>query len=853
MNDETSGAREGTRRASVRAVTLALVLFGGSLAGAEEADRAPSRTRTLAAGPRYEAGWLHRFLLGSGYRDLWALPVEVEILDLDAWSGGLVAEEKGGGKQTRSLDFEGGDGREWEFRSIDKDPTAAVPPSLRETFAVWIFQDLTSASLPGGGVVVDALAAAAGIPHVKHRIVVLPDDPRLGAFRDEFAGMLGALAEEVSVKPPVTPGFEGYTRIVDTDELDALLDADPDVRVDSRAFLRARLLDLLVGDSDRHRGQWDWARDAETGRFVAVPKDRDLAFVKFDGLLPRLARQDVLHVVDFEADYPPIVHLAWQARRVDRRYLADLEWPAWKETAEELQARLTDAVIDEASRRLPPPYSRADGKTLAARLEARRDALPAAARRLYELLAREAEVHGTDVSDSAQVLRQGDGAVEVVLSGTKGPYFRRRFLPTETEEVRIFLKGGDDRALSEGRGSPRVRVRLVGGDGHDVLDDGAGHTRFYDSNGDNQVVEGPGTQITLRPYTPPTDEDGNPERDWGSQSRFLPWLRGSEDYGLVLGAGFERTGFGFRKHPYAERHTVRAGYSTNLRTGGVEYEYDSLRTDDRRRFHVTAQASALDLIHYFGFGNETTDEGPQSVYDVRLTQYALAPSYRLDVSGIDVSVGPVLKYADTDVSSTTLLARERPYGAGRFGQVGARAGMTFDRRGRVAGRSTGGLLSVEGTVYPGLWSVSDTFVRVEGEGMAFVAVGLPLEPTFALRAGGAKLFGRYPFHEAATLGGSASIRGLLRQRYAGDASIFGNAELRLLLVRQNLGLVPRFGVFGLGDVGRVFLEGEPSDRWHTAVGGGIWLSVADPRNVVSLALAHGEGRLRFHLQGGFSF
>ena len=103
------------------------------------------------------------------------------------------------------------------------------------------------------------------------------------------------------------------------------------------------------------------------------------------------------------------------------------------------------------------------------------------------------------------------------------------------------------------------------------------------------------------------------------------------------------------------------------------------------------------------------------------------------------------------------------------------------------------------------------------------------------------------------MGGSESLRGLLRQRYVGDASAYGNAELRLLLVRRDRALIPRFGVFGLGDVGRVFSKGESSDLWHTAVGGGVFVSVADPKNVLSVALARGEGELRFYLQGGFSF
>ena len=282
MNDEKTRSRSSRRARGAGTAVLAALFLGGAVAAAHAAE-APAPKQTLAAGARYEASGFHRFFLGSGYRDLWTLPIEVEVLDLASWSGGLVAEKKGGGRQTQALRFEGADGREWRFRSVDKDPTAVLPSALKDSFAARIVQDQISASHPLGVLVVDALADAVGLPHVEHRLVVLPDDPRLGEFREEFRGMLGTLEENPSVKSPVTPGFERFTKIVDTDELEELLDADPGERVDSRSLLRARLVDLVIGDSDRHRSQWDWARDAESGRFVAVPQDRDLAFVKFDG------------------------------------------------------------------------------------------------------------------------------------------------------------------------------------------------------------------------------------------------------------------------------------------------------------------------------------------------------------------------------------------------------------------------------------------------------------------------------------------------------------------------------------------------------------------------------------------
>jgi hypothetical protein len=51
----------------------------------------------------------------------------------------------------------------------------------------------------------------------------------------------------------------------------------------------------------------------------------------------------------------------------------------------------------------------------------------------------------------------------------------------------------------------------------------------------------------------------------------------------------------------------------------------------------------------------------------------------------------------------------------------------------------------------------------------------------------------------------------------------------------------------------VFLEGESSDRWHGAAGGGVWFAFAGRANTISAAVARGEERTGFYLRAGFGF
>ena len=65
--------------------------------------------------------------------------------------------------------------------------------------------------------------------------------------------------------------------------------------------------------------------------------------------------------------------------------------------------------------------------------------------------------------------------------------------------MRVYLGDGNDRVVTRGRSSG-PKLRIVGGNGRDVFDESvSGGTRFYDSNGDNQVLRGSGTKSGNKP------------------------------------------------------------------------------------------------------------------------------------------------------------------------------------------------------------------------------------------------------------------------------------------------------------------------------------------------------------------
>ena len=186
--------RSRLRRRAIAPLVVVLPLWGADGAAAQ-AGRLIYRsipekgdtTHLVVPGGRFKANRLHRWIYGSNYRQLWTAPVEVPVLDLDAIGGGLSPMRTGGFGQSISLHFSGEDGRRYTVRSLDKDPSKRLEEELRHTLAEDVVQDQMSSLLPAGGLVVDALMEATGILHAPHRLVVIPDDPRLGAYRQEYA------------------------------------------------------------------------------------------------------------------------------------------------------------------------------------------------------------------------------------------------------------------------------------------------------------------------------------------------------------------------------------------------------------------------------------------------------------------------------------------------------------------------------------------------------------------------------------------------------------------------------------------------------------------------------------------
>lgn len=486
-------------------------------------------TAVVIPGPEYSAGWLHETFFGAHYRDLWTAPVAVPVLDLDSFAGGLTPTEAGGGFQTKSLRFVSADGRHFKFRSVDKDPTSVLPPELRNTFAADLAKDQISSSHPSAALVVDSLAGIVGVPRLHPALVLLPDDNRLGEFRARYGGTLGIFERYPEPGPRGLEMVPCAVSVQNGLKMFRSMDEDSRRRPDAGAYLRARLLDVYVGDWDRHVKQWRWARceEGERVRWEPLPMDRDQAFALFDGFVPWIAEMAVPQFDGFGEDYNELFSVTYSGRFLDRRIFPALDRPAWDSITADVVARLTDGAIAGAVDAMPPEHRALVGDALASALRNRRDRLPEISREYYRMVADFVDVYLSDRREAVEVDRCGEDSVRVTAwirekeTGlpTGSPVYDRIFDGRDTREIRLYLMGGDDSVVVSGDVETSIDLRVIGGKGDDRLIDRS-HVRgvlwgvvpfipqadrstwFYGGTGRNSILAGPSCTVIEKDDSP---------------------------------------------------------------------------------------------------------------------------------------------------------------------------------------------------------------------------------------------------------------------------------------------------------------------------------------------------------------
>ena len=338
-------------------------------------------------------------------------------------------------------------------------------------------------------------------------------------------------------------------------------------------------------------------------------------------------------------------------------------------------------------------------------------------------------------------------------------------------------------------------------------------------------------------------------RDWGTWSYTQRAASYAPSVGVLASISHTWFRYGFRKDPFASRSIARLDVSLGERRPRLTYDGTFRRTNSTRVTNVQLTASGLELIRFHGIGNETSSDSGTSYYRVFQNLFRFEPAWVLRGGEHTTwSLGVVAQYTETRANAKRLRTT-RPRECS-FGQAGGRLSASSPAK-RL--RADPRLPTAAGAPLSAIWDVESTFGEAHASASTYLSAKVPLAPTLALRAGANRVWGTFPFHEAAFLGGSSTLRGWDEQRFAGRSAVFGASELRVLLGKVFIIVPADLGVVGFADVGQVAVDGERSDVWHSGVGGGIWIAPITRVHTVSLTVARGRERTAFYVKSGFAF
>jgi hypothetical protein len=567
---------------------------------------------TIAVAPEYDqVSGVHRVLLGENYRKEWAVPVKIKVLNLSKEKGGLTVLQKGGGMQTKSLRLKDKTGQEWVLRSVQKYPERVLPPTLRAGLTKAIIQDQTTTANPFASLTVPPMADALGIPHSNPEIVYVGDDPALGKFSDDYKNSVFLFEEREPLESEDTDN---------TKKVQKKLREDNDVRVDSKMVLRARLLDMVIGDWDRHDDQWRWDKDKSKKEtvYTPIPRDRDQVYYKTSGIFPWIVAHQWLKAKfqPFKDEIRDIGAWNFNGRFFDRYFLNELNEDDWKEQISYVQAHLTDEVINKAMQRMPKDIYSLSAKDIIKTVIARRNNLTKQGIDYYRFISGQVDIPASEKNEQIEINQLDGGKVSLTVRNIKKDstlgktVYERTFDPEVTKEVRIYGFGGGDKFKVAGNGKSPIKIRMVGAPGADsfIVDKDVDNKRnlfIYDRSDEANVL--PDKSLAkIRTSTDTSVTSYNRKNFEYNRPQPILYARYNNDYGVILTAGYAYTKHGFRKTPYEWRQELLVNYAFGRKSFLIRYNADfkQLLGKNDLLVHFTSRGPH-NISNFFGIGNNT--------------------------------------------------------------------------------------------------------------------------------------------------------------------------------------------------------------------------------------------------------
>lgn len=823
----------------------------------------------------------HNLFLGTHYRRYYGMKIESKTATLDTLFGGLKPDIAGGGHQSKSLRLVDKDGKEYVMRAVKKSVSRFlqsvafkdqyVEKDFENTFAEDFLYDFYTTSHPFAPLAVGVLADAIGVSHTNPKLYYIPKQSSLEEFNSNFGNELYLVEERPSESQIKLKSFGTPTDIIGTDDVLEKLIKDEKYSIDENEYIKARLFDMLIGDWDRHYDQWRWGEYKENDNIIykPIPRDRDQAFSKYDGALISLLMNipALRHMQSYKKDIKNVKWFNREAYPLDLAFLKTASKKDWINEARYIQENLSDDAIDNAFKNLPKEVQDKTISEIKENLKARKAKLTNYASDYYSVLQKTVLIVGTNKKDKFIVTHISKNKIEVAVYRLKkdGDELISKVTYNDSDTKKIWIYGLDDDDEFEVKGhyKSKINIRLIGGQNNDIYTvengkkikilDFESKNNTFNIDSKTQKKLNDNYETNLYNYKKPK---------YNAFSGF-PMLGYNPDDGIKMGINANYTINHFKQNPYTRKHNFNANYY--FATEGFEllYNLSIPKLVGAWDFDLETQFTSPNFaINYFGYGNKTLSNDDVEGMDfnrVRIRIIKAAPQIKkVSTNGSALTIQSVFENIEIDRTknrfvTTSNTVNTNVFESQQFAGVGLK--YSYENYDNPSLPTIGMGFSIAGSWKMNLSDTNRNFPTIESklnfnhkidtEGKLVLAT---------LLKGKAVLNNNFEFYQGATLGGDYDLRGFRNERFLGKQSFFQSTDLRWNIGQIRESIVPMsYGVLGGFDYGRVWLDGEKSNKWHQSFGGGLWLNGL---NVITARITYfkslnDDGRIAFGLGFGF--
>jgi hypothetical protein len=541
-----------------------------------------------------------------------------------------------------------------------------------------------------------------------------------------------------------------------------------------------------------------------------------------------------------------VAEFSKSAINLDRAVLQRTDLDDWLEEVAYIQKNMTPEIVKKAFEEMPEEVQDEQWQKTQEDFLAREANLEGIITRYYEHFLKFQTLKGTDKDDIFIVDKSKKGQVSVLAQRFKkakpaDTLFQRTFYDGQTEDLWLYGLDDDDTFVVIGNENPEMRIVIAGGKGKDnyriengkgvrVFDYKSEENAYSDSNSATFIKR---DDYNVNHYS--TEKEPSVKSVIGFDNSYNP------DYGYIPRLSYQKMIMDYETNPYSRMYGLGIEYHSLTQAAIFDFRAGLSNAFKHLNLELNGRLTTNNYTeNFFGFGNGSSNNIDLSFDAARIAlqrkniglslykngDYGSSFRYGIEFEQVDVDGFSSDNYLNYHINYAYVSKDDERF-TSRGTEFTATGGYTDD-----LDQSSGFFFLDPALAF---WNAVDSKRK------------LVLKTAVAgqLRLGDDPLF-----YQAARIGANSGLRGYRMQRFTGNQSVVGTAELRYDFKPRKTGLFPLYITTYAGvDAGRVWSDLDINNNLYAAYGGGLELFM---QGIFSAGVSYFQGedhdRLEFAIR-----